>query len=110
MFSDVKLLIVARGQIPFRMLDLEFPMRIAIGSDHAGFDLKQHLKDSLVAQGHQVSDLGTNNTDSCDYPDFASRVAHEVVAGRAERGLLVCTTGMGMTMAAKSRAPGPHSQ
>ena len=82
------------------MLDLEFPMKIAIGSDHAGFELKRHLKDALTAQGHEVTDLGTNGPESCDYPDYAARVAHEVVQGRAERGILVCTTGMGMTMAA----------
>ena len=100
MFSGVKLISVARGHGPASMLDLEFPMKIAIGSDHAGFDLKQHLRDGLVAQGHEVSDLGTNSSESCDYPDYAARVAHEVVQGRAERGILVCTTGMGMAMAA----------
>lgn len=82
------------------MLDLKFPMKIAIGSDHAGFDLKQHLRDALAAQGHEVSDLGTNSSESCDYPDYAALVAHEVVEGRADRGILVCTTGMGMAMAA----------
>ena len=82
------------------MLDVEFPMQIAIGSDHAGFDLKQHLKATLAAQGHEVSDLGTNSTEACDYPDYAARVAHAVAGGRADRGILVCTTGMGMAMAA----------
>ena len=82
------------------MLDLEFSMKIAIGSDHAGFELKRHLKDALAAQGHEVTDLGTNSTEACDYPDYAARVAHEVVQGRADRGILVCTTGMGMAMAA----------
>jgi ribose 5-phosphate isomerase B len=75
-------------------------MKIAIGSDHAGFELKRHLTDTLAAQGHVVTDLGTNSAEACDYPDYAARVAHEVVEGRAERGILVCTTGMGMTMAA----------
>jgi ribose 5-phosphate isomerase B len=75
-------------------------MKIAIGSDHAGFELKRHLKDELAAQGHEVTDLGTNSLAACDYPDYAARVAHEVVEGRADRGILVCTTGMGMTMAA----------
>jgi ribose 5-phosphate isomerase B len=82
------------------MLDLEFPMKIAIGSDHAGFELKRHLKDELAAQGHEVTDLGTDSLEACDYPDYAARVAHEVVEGRAGRGILVCTTGIGMTMAA----------
>lgn len=75
-------------------------MRIAIGSDHAGFELKRHLADALTARGHEVTDLGTNSLESCDYPDYAARVAYEVVQGRADRGMLVCTTGMGMTMAA----------
>ena len=75
-------------------------MRIAIGSDHAGFELKQHLKAALAAQGQDVMDLGTNGPESCDYPDYAAKVAHEVAQGRAGRGILVCTTGMGMTMAA----------
>jgi len=75
-------------------------MRIAIGSDHAGFELKQHLGAVLAAQGHDVKDLGTDGPDSCDYPDYAASVAHEVAQGRADRGILVCTTGMGMTMAA----------
>jgi ribose 5-phosphate isomerase B len=75
-------------------------MKIAIGSDHAGFELKRHLKDELAAQGHEVTDLGTNSLEACDYPDYAARVAHEVINGRADRGILVCTTGMGMTMAA----------
>jgi ribose 5-phosphate isomerase B len=75
-------------------------MRIAIGSDHAGFELKRHLADALTARGHEVTDLGTNSLESCDYPDYAARVAYEVVQGRADRGMLVCATGMGMTMAA----------
>lgn len=75
-------------------------MRIAIGSDHAGFELKRHLADALATQGLEVTDLGTNSLESCDYPDYAARVAYEVVQGRADRGILVCTTGMGMTMAA----------
>ena len=100
MFSDVKLISVARVRTPASVIDLKFPMKIAIGSDHAGFELKRHLTDSLAAQGHAVTDLGTTTTESCDYPDYAAQVAHEVIRGRAERGILVCTTGMGMTMAA----------
>jgi ribose 5-phosphate isomerase B len=77
-------------------------VRVAIGSDHAGFDLKEALKLAL-AQLHpdiQVDDLGTSSADSVDYPDYASRVAERVAAGRADRGILVCGTGIGMAMAA----------
>ena len=69
---------------------------VAVGADHAGFLLKQHLKEWLVAEGHRVVDAGTNSSDSVDYPDFAAAVARAVSAGEAERGLLVCGTGIGM--------------
>jgi ribose 5-phosphate isomerase B len=75
-------------------------MKIAIGSDHAGFELKEHLRKTLAADGHAVEDLGTHSPQSTDYPDYADAVAHAVTEGRAERGVLVCSTGMGMTMAA----------
>ena len=73
---------------------------IAVGADHAGFPLKQHLDQWLVAEGHRVLDLGTHSSDSVDYPDFAAAVAHAVSAGEAERGLLVCGTGISMAIAA----------
>ena len=75
-------------------------MRIAIGADHAGFELKEHLKRVLATGGYEVDDLGTHDTASTDYPDYAAAVAHEVMQGKADRGILVCMTGMGMTMAA----------
>ena len=75
-------------------------MRIAIAADHAGFALKQALRDLLVADGHEVNDFGTQSTESTDYPDYASLVAHEVADGRADRGVLVCSTGIGMSIAA----------
>ncbi len=75
-------------------------MTIAIGADHAGFLLKERLREMLEAQGHVVSDKGTNSTDSCDYPDYAFPVAADVACGRAERGILVCSTGVGMSIAA----------
>ena len=75
-------------------------MKIAIGADHAGFELKEHLKRSMAAEGHSVEDLGTYDTASTDYPDYAAKVAHEVAQGKADRGILVCMTGMGMAMAA----------
>jgi ribose 5-phosphate isomerase B len=74
---------------------------VALGADHAGFPLKQHLKDWLVAQGHTVLDAGTHSAaDSVDYPDFAATVAQAVSSGDADRGLLVCGTGIGMAIAA----------
>lgn len=75
-------------------------MRIAVGADHAGFELKESLKSSLVASGHQVDDLGTFDTTSTDYPDWAARVAQAVAGHDAERGLLVCGSGVGMAIAA----------
>jgi ribose 5-phosphate isomerase B len=79
-------------------------MKIAIAADHAGFALKEKLRDRLAAEGHDVSDFGADSTESCDYPDFAGRVAREVSQGRAERGVLVCSTGIGMAIAANKVA------
>lgn len=75
-------------------------MKIAIGADHAGFALKQKLRHRLETAGHEVIDFGPNNADSCDYPDFAQPVARDVAQGRSDRGILVCSTGIGMAMAA----------
>src|SRR5689334_1860941 len=75
-------------------------MRIAIGADHAGFALKEKLRQRLAHEGHEVVDFGTSSIESCDYPDFAQPVARDVGNGRADRGILVCSTGIGMAMAA----------
>jgi len=75
-------------------------MKIAIGADHAGFVLKEKIKEKLVADGHQVEDVGTYGSESVDYPDFARQVAAKVASGEAERGILVCYTGVGMSIAA----------
>lgn len=80
-------------------------MTIAIGADHAGFILKEQLREVLEAAGHKVTDRGTHSGDACDYPDFAFLVADEVASGRAERGILVCSTGAGMCIAA-NKVPG----
>ncbi len=80
-------------------------MKIAIGSDHAGFPGKETLRDLLAADGHEMLDVGTTSTDSCDYPEFAQAVARAVAAGDADRGILVCGSGTGMAMAA-NRTPG----
>ena len=75
-------------------------MKIAIGADHAGFSLKEQLRRKLADEGYEVVDFGTNNLESCDYPDFAGVVARDVAQGRSARGILVCSTGIGMAMAA----------
>jgi ribose 5-phosphate isomerase B len=75
-------------------------VRIAIGSDHAGFELKTELIGHLDASGHTVQDLGTDSTEPVDYPDFAASVAREVVHGKAERGIVVCGSGAGASIAA----------
>ena len=75
-------------------------MRIAIAADHGGFILKEKLRGRLAAMGHEVADFGTESTESCDYPDFALVVGEAVAEGRADRGVLICTTGIGMAMAA----------
>jgi ribose 5-phosphate isomerase B len=73
---------------------------VAVGADHAGFALKQHVRQWLVARGCTVLDVGTQSTTSVDYPDFAEAVAQSVTSGEAERGVLVCGTGIGMAIAA----------
>lgn len=75
-------------------------MTIAIGADHAGYALKEMLAAWLRERGHQVSDAGTHSEQSVDYPDFALSVSREVAAGRAERGVLVCGSGVGTCIAA----------
>jgi ribose 5-phosphate isomerase B len=75
-------------------------VRIAIGSDHAGFEMKQHLIKHLEDTGHSVTDVGTDSTEPVDYPDFAAAVAREVVHGQSERGIVVCGSGAGASIAA----------
>jgi ribose 5-phosphate isomerase B len=79
-------------------------MTIAIAADHAGFALKEKLRGALAASGHEVRDFGTSSAESCDYPDFAGPAAREVGEGRADRGILVCSTGIGMAIAANKIA------
>lgn len=75
-------------------------MKISIASDHAGFEQKQQLVDYLVSKGCDVVDRGPDSDDRVDYPDYAVLVAGDVAEGRADRGVLVCGTGIGMAMAA----------
>ncbi len=75
-------------------------MRIAIGSDHRGFSLKEEIKSYLLKMGHKVDDKGTDSEESVDYPDFGFAVAQAVARGEAERGILICSTGIGMSIVA----------
>ena len=78
---------------------------IAVASDHAGYELKAALAEALVAMGYEIVDLGTDGPDSVDYPDFAKVMIRAIVEGRVERGVLVCGTGVGISIAA-NRHPG----
>lgn len=80
-------------------------MNVAVGADHAGHATKEHLKSVLEGLGHRVDDVGTHGPDSVDYPDFAFGVGERVADGRAEAGLLVCGSGIGMSIAA-NKIPG----
>lgn len=75
-------------------------MNIIIGSDHAGFPMKEKIKAFLEGRGIMVEDAGPGNTESVDYPDFGKKVAREVAAGAFARGILICGTGLGMSMVA----------
>lgn len=75
-------------------------MKLAVASDHAGVALKQRVVEDLRAQGHEVTDLGSNSPDPVDYPDYAEKVAHAVLRGQAERAILICGSGAGACVAA----------
>jgi len=79
---------------------IKVSMKISVGADHAGFALKEYLRDVLAKLGHEVFDHGTHTTTSVDYPDYAAVVARDVANGSAERGILVCASGVGMSIAA----------
>ncbi|NCP22878.1 MAG: ribose 5-phosphate isomerase B [Erythrobacter sp.] len=74
-------------------------MRIAIASDHAAIDLKAELRDWMIEQGHEVADLGPDTTDSVDYPDYGYKLASVVADGTAERGVALCGSGIGISIA-----------
>jgi RpiB/LacA/LacB family sugar-phosphate isomerase len=80
-------------------------MRVTIGSDHAGFELKQQLSAFLRDQGHELIDVGTNSTAPVDYPDYAEAVAESVLKGNGQRGILICGSGVGAAVAA-NKIPG----
>jgi ribose 5-phosphate isomerase B len=80
-------------------------MKIAVGSDHAGFKLKEALKKFLLKEGYRVKDFGTFGEERCDYPKFGYKVARAVASGRFECGVLICSTGIGQSIVA-NRLPG----
>jgi RpiB/LacA/LacB family sugar-phosphate isomerase len=80
-------------------------MRITVGSDHAGFELKAVLREFLEQQGHTITDVGTNNSAPVDYPDYAEAVALSLLNGKSERGILICGSGVGASVAA-NKIPG----
>ncbi len=73
-------------------------MKIAIGCDHGALDLKNKMIDHLQKQGHEIKDFGTHSLDSCDYPDFAAPAAQAVASGECEKGIVLCTTGIGVSI------------
>ena len=75
-------------------------MKIAMGSDHGGFDLKEQIKAWLQENGHEVVDFGCHSKESCDYPDFGAAAARAVASGQCERGIVICTTGIGISISA----------
>lgn len=79
--------------------------KIAIASDHAGFELKEKIKEHLISLGYEVIDLGTNSHESVDYPDYAEKLAVKVSSGEVSEGILCCGTGIGMSIAA-NKIPG----
>jgi len=80
-------------------------MRIALSADHAGYELKDQLGDWLREAGHEIIDLGTNSADSVDYPDYGARLGRAVSSGEADRGIAICGSGIGISIAA-NRNPG----
>ncbi|MGE5572785.1 MAG: ribose 5-phosphate isomerase B [Bacteroidota bacterium] len=80
-------------------------MRVAIGSDHAGFEMKESLKEYVKSLGHEMEDFGAPSCDPVDYPDIGYRVAKDVASGRFDRGVLICGTGIGMSIVA-NKVPG----
>ena len=75
-------------------------MKISLGCDHGGYALKEHIKAYLESKGQEVVDCGTYSTDSCDYPIFGEAAARKVQSGECERGIVICTTGIGISIAA----------
>lgn len=74
--------------------------KVVIGSDHGGFEYKEEIKKFLLEKGYKIIDVGTNSKDSCDYPVFAKEAVQKIINGEADRGILICGTGIGMSITA----------
>ena len=85
-------------------------MNISLACDHGGLALKQAVKQHLEKLGHQVEDFGTHTSDSCDYSDFAAPAAQAVAQGRCERGIVICTTGIGVSILTTPFEGGRHAR
>jgi ribose 5-phosphate isomerase B len=92
-------------RLPGKCWESEWPMKLVIGADHAGFGLKAAMGDLMRSMGHEVLDVGAFNENPSDYPDFAEAVGRAVLDGKAERGLLICGSGVGASVAA-NKLPG----
>ncbi len=75
-------------------------MKVAIGSDHGGFNMKEAIRELVIQLGHEVEDVGCFSSESVHYPDFSKHVCQKVISAEAEKGILICGTGLGMSMAA----------
>jgi len=75
-------------------------VKVAIGSDHGGFNMKETIRELVIQLGHEVEDVGCFSSESVHYPDFAEQVCQKVISGESEAGILICGTGIGMSMAA----------
>jgi len=85
--------------------DSEISLKVALGGDHAGYPLKQRVAERFSGKVKKLIDCGTNSEESCDYPDFAIAVAREILEGRADRGVVICGSGVGVSVAA-NKIPG----
>ena len=98
--SDFILYMMERDRRAAAAPERPFEMKIAIGSDHAGFDMKEEVKKLLARKNIDIEDVGTFSKESCDYPDFAAEVARRVAEGTADQGIVICTTGIGVSIVA----------
>jgi ribose 5-phosphate isomerase B len=98
-FTSKRVRDIVRGS-KLRLIRGFLAMKLAIGNDHAAYDMKLEIKSYLESKGHEVVDFGTHSTQSCNYPEFGYRAAKKVVSGEADGGILICGTGVGISLTA----------